>query len=58
MASIPPSSLPAAVRETVTLTRRLGICYLWMDSLCISYGQCPEARRAWEMEFVKTAAFY
>ena len=44
--SIPLSSLPKTFREAVLITRRLGIRYLWIDSLCI----LQDSRTDWEKE--------
>ncbi|KAK3378652.1 heterokaryon incompatibility protein-domain-containing protein [Lasiosphaeria ovina] len=35
LSNIPVASLPAAIREAVIATRRLGVDYLWVDALCI-----------------------
>ncbi|EIW59717.1 HET-domain-containing protein, partial [Trametes versicolor FP-101664 SS1] len=32
---IPPSLLPATIRDAIRLTHLLGFCALWVDSLCI-----------------------
>ena len=32
---IPIYSLPATIRDAITVTRRVGIGFLWVDSLCI-----------------------
>lgn len=34
-AEVPFVSMPATIQDAVTVCRRLGICYLWVDSLCI-----------------------
>lgn len=33
--SIPFQSIPKTIREAITVTRKLGIRYLWVDTLCI-----------------------
>lgn len=33
--SLPYADLPANFQDAVTITRRLGLRYLWIDSLCI-----------------------
>ncbi|KAK3386147.1 heterokaryon incompatibility protein-domain-containing protein [Podospora didyma] len=35
LSNIPVASLPAAIREAVIATRRLGVDCLWVDALCI-----------------------
>ncbi|KAK3389441.1 heterokaryon incompatibility protein-domain-containing protein [Podospora didyma] len=35
LSNIPVASLPAAIREAVIATRRLGVDYLWVDAVCI-----------------------
>jgi serine/threonine protein kinase len=37
--SISESDLPATFADAVKCTRELGICYLWIDSLCIIQGE-------------------
>ncbi|RSL54242.1 hypothetical protein CEP54_009979 [Fusarium duplospermum] len=44
--SIPCSSLAATFRDAITITRNLGIQYLWIDSLCI----IQDSRDDWEQE--------
>ncbi|KAF2435078.1 HET-domain-containing protein, partial [Tothia fuscella] len=43
---IPLQSLPATFRDAVTVTRAIGLQFLWIDSLCI----IQEDRQAWEKE--------
>lgn len=44
---IESTSLPAVVKDAVTFCRALGICYLWVDALCIKQDDktdwCEEA---------------
>lgn len=44
--AIPLQSLPKTFREAVSVTRRLGIRYLWIDSLCI----LQDSKVDWEKE--------
>jgi serine/threonine protein kinase len=37
--AIPENDLPATFRDAVRCTRRIGIRYLWVDSLCIIQGE-------------------
>ncbi|KAI9172623.1 laccase precursor [Paramyrothecium foliicola] len=46
--SLPLEKLPRTVQDAVTLTRRLGVRYLWVDSLCITQGSDQEALDEWE----------
>ncbi|KAH7092099.1 heterokaryon incompatibility protein-domain-containing protein [Paraphoma chrysanthemicola] len=43
---IPLQSLPKTFREAVAVTRKLGVKYLWIDSLCI----LQDSRVDWEKE--------
>ncbi|VBB79502.1 Putative protein of unknown function [Podospora comata] len=47
-------SLPANFRDAITITRKLGIQYLWIDSLCIM----QDSRQDWEVESKKMAQIY
>ncbi|KAL2823037.1 heterokaryon incompatibility protein-domain-containing protein [Aspergillus granulosus] len=48
------SDLPKTFRDAVILTRRLGVGYLWIDSLCI----IQDSRIDWEVESVKMGEIY
>lgn len=52
-------SLPGTFRDAVIVTRKLGIRYLWIDSLCIIQG--PDKRdwdeQATSMETIFSAAY-
>ncbi|KAK7427782.1 hypothetical protein QQZ08_005720 [Neonectria magnoliae] len=48
------SDLPQTFRDAVGLTRRLGIQYIWIDSLCI----IQDDLRDWEVESAKMSAIY
>jgi len=48
------SDLPPTFRDAITITRGLGIQYLWIDSLCIIQGD----RLDWEIESSKMADVY
>jgi hypothetical protein len=46
--------LPRSFQDAVTITRRLGIRYLWIDSLCI----IQDDKEDWEVESAKMAEVY
>ncbi|KAF2872192.1 heterokaryon incompatibility protein-domain-containing protein [Massariosphaeria phaeospora] len=46
--------LPKTLQDAVTLTRKLGVQYLWVDALCIRQDDGPE----WERESSKMADIY
>ncbi|KAF2473392.1 HET-domain-containing protein [Lindgomyces ingoldianus] len=46
--------LPRTFQDAVFLTRKLGIQYLWIDSLCICQDDGPD----WERESAKMASIY
>ncbi|KAF6821784.1 hypothetical protein CPLU01_12397 [Colletotrichum plurivorum] len=46
--------LPANFRDTIVITRNLGIQFLWIDSLCIQ----QDSKRDWEMESKKMSLVY
>ena len=51
-------SLPKTIQDAVTLTRELGIRYLWVDALCILQGRDAEARDDWKHESSLMAKVY
>ncbi|KAH6643243.1 heterokaryon incompatibility protein-domain-containing protein [Boeremia exigua] len=46
--------LPLTFKDAVEVTRRLGLRYLWIDSLCIVQGDAKE----WALEVSKMASVY
>ncbi|KAL3430190.1 heterokaryon incompatibility protein-domain-containing protein [Aspergillus tetrazonus] len=48
------SELPKTFRDAIVLTRRLGVQYLWIDSLCI----IQNSKLDWEVESVKMGEIY
>ncbi|KAK1836889.1 heterokaryon incompatibility protein-domain-containing protein [Podospora conica] len=48
------SDLPKNYRHAITLTRKLGIDYIWIDSLCIIQGDAED----WEIESARMATYY
>lgn len=52
--SIPLVSLPKTFLDAVLITRRLGLRYLWIDSLCI----IQDSKSDWEMESARMEAIY
>ncbi|KAF2963604.1 hypothetical protein GQX73_g9968 [Xylaria multiplex] len=53
-AEIPWSSLTKTFRDAISITRRLGIQYLWIDSLCIIQGDTQD----WAIESSKMTTVY
>ncbi|OAP60541.1 hypothetical protein AYL99_05543 [Fonsecaea erecta] len=51
---IPLEELPATFQQAVTITRELGIPYLWIDSLCIIQDDDSD----WEMEASRMGIVY
>jgi hypothetical protein len=52
--TLPFSSLPANFRDAISVVKRLGIRYLWIDSLCI----IQDSRNDWEIESKKMGSIY
>jgi hypothetical protein len=52
--SIPFSTLPANFRDAVVITRKLGLRYVWIDSLCI----IQNSKLDWEIESKKMGSIY
>ena len=48
------SVLPKSFQDAMTVTRRLGVQYLWIDSLCI----IQDSAQDWEQESAKMADIY
>lgn len=48
------NQLPNAFRESISLTRELGMRYLWIDSLCIVQDDDAE----WEVESARMSSIY
>jgi hypothetical protein len=46
--------LPRTFQDAITMTRRLGVRYIWIDSLCI----CQDDMQDWERESARMAAVY
>lgn len=53
-ACIPWAELPKTFRDAITVTRGLGIGYIWIASLCIIQDDAQD----WEREAAKTARIY
>lgn len=47
---IPFDELSETIRDTIIITRRLGVRHVWIDSLCIIQGSEEEAVRDWEAQ--------
>jgi Heterokaryon incompatibility protein (HET) len=54
MKDIPYSQLPRTFQDAITITRRLGLQYLWIDSLCIIQDDNDD----WESESAKMGQVY
>jgi hypothetical protein len=52
--SLPFADLPANFRDAITITRKLEIPYLWIDSLCI----VQDSRKDWEAESKNMCSIY
>lgn len=53
-AGIPWSSLSKTFQEAITICRKFGVRYIWIDSLCI----IQDSREDWEREAAKMAPYY
>lgn len=53
-AYIPWDKLPSTFQDAITVTRRLGIAYIWIDSLCIVQDDAQD----WEREAAKMALIF
>jgi hypothetical protein len=51
---LPYPDLPANFQDAITIARRLGIQYLWIDSLCI----IQDSKQDWEEQSKKMGAIY
>jgi hypothetical protein len=54
MQCIPMGSLPKTFQDAVTITRELGVLYLWIDSLCI----VQDDEEDWSREAAEMASVY
>ncbi|APA14021.1 hypothetical protein SS1G_11161 [Sclerotinia sclerotiorum 1980 UF-70] len=54
LVSIPFKTLPRTFRDAITFTRRLGLQYLWIDSLCI----IQDSSQDWQQESAKMGKIY
>lgn len=54
MRQIPLEKLPRTIRDAVTVTRSLGIRYLWVDALCI----IQDSQSDWRAEAPKMMNVY
>lgn len=50
--------LPKTIQDAITVTRALGIQYLWVDALCIIQGSDDIARQGWDNESSRMAEVY
>jgi hypothetical protein len=54
MAAIQMTAIPKTYHDAITITRELGIQYLWIDSLCIIQDDVKD----WEQEAARMASVY
>jgi Heterokaryon incompatibility protein (HET) len=52
--SIAMDALPQTFQDTITVTRKMGVRYLWIDSLCI----LQDSKEDWEAESVQMCEIY
>lgn len=48
------STLPKTIQDAVTITRKLGLQYLWIDALCIKQN----SKEDWDLESSRMASIY
>ncbi|KAK3628927.1 hypothetical protein LTR56_009382 [Elasticomyces elasticus] len=53
-ANIPYDQLAKTLQDAITITRDLGISYIWIDGLCIKQGDAAD----WESESANMASIY
>lgn len=51
-------SLPKTIRDAVSITRRLGVKYLWVDAICILQGKDNRAQADWKTESARMHHVY
>jgi Heterokaryon incompatibility protein (HET) len=54
MVAVQITAMPKKYRDAITITRELGIQYLWIDSLCIIQDDAKD----WEQEAARMASIY
>ncbi|KAH8896330.1 HET-domain-containing protein, partial [Thozetella sp. PMI_491] len=54
MRGMPLKDMPKTFREAITITRELGLEFLWIDSLCI----LQDSKEDWEKESAKMSSVY
>ncbi|KAI7924621.1 hypothetical protein M0657_004485 [Pyricularia oryzae] len=54
LTSIPVAALPANFRDAITITRKLGMRYIWIDSLCI----IQDSEEDWIVESARMTDLY
>ncbi|RYP31929.1 hypothetical protein DL767_005470 [Monosporascus sp. MG133] len=52
--SLPYAELPANFRDAITITKRLGLRYVWIDALCI----LQDSKHDWEIESQRMGPVY
>ena len=54
LAEIPFQDLPLTIQDSITIARRLGFRYIWIDALCIIQDSADD----WEREAAKMHLIY
>ncbi|KAG8668283.1 hypothetical protein FPOAC1_007662 [Fusarium poae] len=55
---ITTSTLPMTIQDAITVTRLMGVRYLWVDAICIIQPEGLNDRGDWETEAGKMADYY
>jgi hypothetical protein len=56
--SIPWKDIPKTIQDAITVTRKLGFQYLWVDAFCIIQGNDDAARSDWKRESTQMHNIY
>jgi hypothetical protein len=56
--NIPLEQLPQTLRDAFSLTKKIGLNYLWVDAICIVQGSQLEEKQEWEQESRKMGRIY
>jgi hypothetical protein len=47
---LPVDKLPQTIKDALSLTKAIGLDYLWVDAICIVQGNTQEALKEWKKE--------